>query len=73
MCLIAFAINSSSRWPLVMASNRDEFHDRPTLPLAMWKTASGQEIISGRGARAGGTQLGAASQGRVASLKNVRC
>ena len=72
MCLIAFAINVSPRWPLVVASNRDEFLDRPTWPLAKWKTASGQEIISGRDARAGGTWLGVTPGGRVAFLTNVR-
>ena len=72
MCLIAFAINASPRWPLVVASNRDEFLDRPTLPLAKWKTASGQEIISGRDARAGGTWLGVTPSGRMAFLTNVR-
>ena len=72
MCLIAFAINASARWPLVVASNRDEFYDRPTQPLAQWQTTSGQEIISGRDARAGGTWLGASLEGRVAFLTNVR-
>ena len=72
MCLIAFAINASARWPLVVAYNRDEFLDRPTLPLARWKTASGQEIISGRDGRAGGTWLGMTPTGRVAFLTNVR-
>lgn len=72
MCLIAFAINASRRWPLVIASNRDEYFDRPTLPLARWKSAAGQTIISGRDARAGGTWLGITLSGRVAFLTNVR-
>ena len=72
MCLIAFAINSCTSRPFVLASNRDEFLDRPTLPLARWKEASGQEIISGRDARAGGTWLGVTPHGRVAFLTNVR-
>ncbi|MDB5930554.1 MAG: hypothetical protein JWR60_2261 [Polaromonas sp.] len=72
MCLIAFAINASPHWPLVIASNRDEFLDRPTLPLACWQAASGQEIISGRDLRAGGTWLGMTPGGRMAFLTNVR-
>ena len=72
MCLAAFAINVSSRWPLVLASNRDEFFDRPALPLASWQTAEGRTIISGRDARAGGTWLGMSPGGRVALLTNVR-
>lgn len=72
MCLIAFAIHASDRWPLVVASNRDEFLDRPTLPLSNWKTESSQRILSGRDVRAGGTWLGATPGGRVAFVTNVR-
>ncbi|MDP3709619.1 MAG: NRDE family protein [Polaromonas sp.] len=72
MCLIAFAIGASARWPLVIASNRDEFLNRPTLPLGRWQTDAGQEIISGRDLRAGGTWLGLTPGGRVAFLTNVR-
>ena len=72
MCLAAFAINASSRWPLVLASNRDEFFDRPALALAAWQTQSGQRIVSGRDERAGGSWLAISPQGRVALLTNVR-
>ncbi len=72
MCLVAFAINASARWPLVIAANRDEFLDRSTLALARWQTGSGQEVISGRDLRAGGTWLGMTPDGRVAFLTNVR-
>lgn len=72
MCLAAFAINASAHWPLVIASNRDEFFDRPALPLARWQTAAGSNIISGRDVLAGGTWLGMTPSGRVALLTNVR-
>ncbi|SFC23957.1 Uncharacterized conserved protein, contains NRDE domain [Polaromonas sp. OV174] len=72
MCLIAFAINASARWPLVIAANRDEFLNRPTLPLARWQGPARQDIISGRDLRAGGTWLGMNPNGRVAFLTNVR-
>jgi uncharacterized protein with NRDE domain len=72
MCLIAFAIGASSKWPLVIASNRDEFLARPTLPLARWTTDAGKEVISGRDERAGGTWLGLNPDGRLAMLTNVR-
>jgi uncharacterized protein with NRDE domain len=72
MCLVAFAINSSARWPLVIAANRDEFLNRPTLPLSRWHSATGHEIIAGRDLRAGGTWLGISPGGRVAFLTNVR-
>jgi len=72
MCLIAFAIGASKRWPLVVAANRDEFLDRPTLPLARWTSEAGTEIFSGRDIRAGGTWLGLTVAGRIAMLTNVR-
>lgn len=72
MCLASFAINASSRWPLVLASNRDEFFDRPALPLATWQTAARQRIISGRDEQAGGSWLGMSPNGRIALLTNVR-
>lgn len=72
MCLLAFAIGMSSRWPLVIASNRDEFRDRPTEPLARWTTPDGATLLSGRDLRAGGTWMGCTPQGRVAILTNVR-
>lgn len=72
MCLIAFAIGTSPHWPLVLAANRDEQLNRPTLPLARWTTAEGRQIISGRDLLAGGTWLGATPGGRIAFLTNVR-
>lgn len=72
MCLIAFAIGASARWPLVIAANRDEFLDRPTLPLARWASDAGTDIISGRDIRAGGTWMGLSPGGRIAMLTNVR-
>lgn len=38
MCLIAFALNARPDCPLLIAANRDEFWDRPTLPLHSWTT-----------------------------------
>lgn len=69
---MALALGQSSRWPLVLASNRDEFHHRPALPLSRWTTPGGMEVISGRDLQAGGTWLGCTPGGRVALLTNVR-
>lgn len=72
MCLLAIAIGVSSRWPLVIASNRDEYRDRPTLPLAVWTTLGDVTVLSGRDLRAGGTWMGSTTHGRIALLTNVR-
>jgi uncharacterized protein with NRDE domain len=72
MCLIAMAWGVSAQYPLVIASNRDEFYARPTAPLAEWTTEDGHTIYSGRDLRDGGTWLGFAQNGRFAMLTNVR-
>lgn len=72
MCLMALALGLSSRWPLLMATNRDEFHERPTLALSRWTSADGNLVMSGRDLRAGGTWLGCSPTGRLALLTNVR-
>lgn len=72
MCLIAFAIGAHPSVPLLIASNRDEFFDRPTAPLHRWALPNGVDVTAGRDLRDGGTWLGLSGQGRVAMLTNVR-
>lgn len=68
MCVAAAAFRAHPRWRLVVIGNRDEFHERPTAPLARW----GDGIIAGRDLQAGGTWLGASETGRVALVTNLR-
>jgi uncharacterized protein with NRDE domain len=70
MCLIVFAWRPSHDIPLVLAANRDEFYDRPSLPLAAWEDTPG--IYGGRDLQAGGTWLGVGPDGRFAALTNIR-
>lgn len=70
MCLIAFALEPSSRFRLVLAANRDEFHDRPAAPAHWW--SSDQSVYAGRDMLAGGTWLGVNRAGRAAALTNFR-
>ncbi|MDP4299565.1 NRDE family protein [Leptothrix discophora] len=73
MCLVAWSIEQHARFPLVLASNRDEFHERPTAGLAWWPAqADGRQILAGRDLQAGGTWLGLGSRGRLAWLTNIR-
>lgn len=71
MCLIAFAIGTRPDRPLVLASNRDEFFDRPTSALHRWSELPAG-IWAGRDQQDGGTWLGVSETGRVALLTNVR-
>lgn len=72
MCLIAFAIGALPGAPLVVAGNRDEYHERPTAALHRWTLDDGTEVVGGRDLREGGTWLAATAAGRVAWLTNVR-
>ncbi|MDP3906811.1 NRDE family protein [Novosphingobium sp.] len=68
MCVAAIAWTAHPRWRLVAMGNRDEYHARPTAPLARW--AGG--MIAGRDEQAGGTWLGVADNGRFALVTNFR-
>ena len=72
MCLIAFSLGQSARFPMVVAANRDEFYRRPTAPLDWWTTESGHRVLSGRDLQSGGTWLAVSPDGRVAAVTNVR-
>src|SRR5215471_9219306 len=56
MCLLVLAWQAHPRYRLVVAANRDEFHDRPAAPLGKWPAPD--EILAGRDLRAFGTWLG---------------
>ncbi len=68
MCVAALAWAAHPRWRLVVAANRDEFHARPTAPLARWDNG----VIAGRDLEAGGTWLGVNDAGRFALVTNFR-
>lgn len=72
MCLVTLALGQHPRFPLVLASNRDEFFDRAALPLAWWQPREGVRVLSGRDLSGGGTWLGLSEAGRLALLTNVR-
>ena len=70
MCLILIAYRCHPRYPLLVAANRDEFHDRPTAPLAFWHDLP--QILAGRDLKADGTWLGVTQSGRFAAITNYR-
>lgn len=70
MCLAIIATKTLQNWPLIIIANRDELHNRPTLPADPWTDAP--HILGGRDLSAGGTWLGLSSQGRLALLTNYR-
>src|SRR4051812_48422746 len=55
MCLLVLAWRTHPRFRLVVAANRDEYHERPAAALAPWADNGG--IIGGRDLQANGTWL----------------
>ena len=73
MCLAAFALRAHPRFPLVVATNRDEFYARPTRAAGWWAdAASPRQVWAGRDEQGGGTWMGVTRAGRFALLTNVR-
>lgn len=70
MCLIALAWQAHTRYPLIVAANRDEFHARPTEHAGWWRHPAG--LFAGRDQRAGGAWCGMDQRGRFAAVTNVR-
>lgn len=70
MCLLVLAWQVHPRYRLVVAANRDEFHERPTAAMAKWP--SPDDIIAGRDLRAGGTWLAMDRARRFGVITNFR-
>ncbi|MEA2490593.1 MAG: hypothetical protein QOH21_2385 [Acidobacteriota bacterium] len=70
MCLIAIAHLASSRFPLVIAANRDEDHQRPTREAHAWDDAP--RVVGGRDVLHVGTWLAMTRDGRFGAVTNLR-
>ena len=70
MCLIAVAWQTHADFPLALAANRDEFHNRPAAAADWWDTQ--HEVFGGRDLLQGGSWLALSRHGRLAAVTNVR-
>lgn len=70
MCTTLFAFGQHIDYPLILLSNRDEFHQRRTAPAQPWPESPA--IIGGKDLEAGGTWLAASHSGRFGNLTNYR-
>ncbi len=75
MCLLVLAWQAHPRYRLIVAANRDEFHDRPAAALGKWSAREGHpsaEILAGRDLQAGGTWLALDRTRRFGVVTNYR-
>jgi uncharacterized protein with NRDE domain len=66
MCTLALEFKPQSKWPVVVAANRDEMLDRPSKGPFMWP----QGFLAPRDERAGGTWLGLTRNGMFVGVTN---
>ena len=70
MCLIAFAYQAHTTYPLIIIANRDEFYERPTATASFWQDVPG--ILAGRDLKLKGSWMGVSTSGRFAAITNFR-
>ncbi len=77
MCLIVFAWKLMPCTPLIVASNRDEYYNRPASPAAWWDKSPA--VFGGRDLQSGGTWMGITSKEnerrhtvKFAAITNIR-
>lgn len=70
MCLLVLAWNAHPRYRLIVAANRDEYHERPAAALDLWPAP--EHILAGRDLRAGGTWMGLDRRRRFGVVTNFR-
>jgi len=69
MCLLVLAWRRHPHFRVVVAANRDEFHERPSSPLAPWPDNG---IVGGRDLQANGAWFAAGPAGRFGIVTNFR-
>ncbi len=70
MCLLLIAYKRHPNYKLIVAANRDEFHERPTVPAHFW--TGDNSLLAGKDLKENGTWMGITKSGRFASLTNYR-
>ncbi len=70
MCLVFLSYNQHPKYPLIIVANRDEFFDRPALPLDYWP--ENNNLLAGKDLTGGGTWFGVTKTGYFAMLTNYR-
>ena len=70
MCLLLIDWQTHADYRVVIAANRDEFHDRPSAAAAWW--SDHPDLLGGRDLEAMGTWMAINRAGHFAAVTNVR-
>ncbi|MFC3120456.1 NRDE family protein [Agaribacter flavus] len=70
MCILFIAVQQHPDYPLIIAANRDEFHQRPTLKSSFWEPEA--QLLAGKDVTANGSWMGITRSGKLAALTNIR-
>ena len=70
MCLFLFAWKMHPKYSLIAVANRDEYHDRPSLPIERW--TDHPQVIAGRDLKHYGTWMGVTDSGKWSVVTNFR-
>ena len=70
MCLVVVAQGVHPDFPFILVANRDEFHDRPSLPMHWWQSPG--DVLAGKDELGGGTWLALNKAGDIAVVTNFR-
>ncbi|MCY4274703.1 MAG: NRDE family protein [Gammaproteobacteria bacterium] len=62
------AIGQHPEYPLIIAANRDEYHERPSRSMRFWEEQP--HILAGKDLREGGTWLGLTRSGYFCTITN---
>lgn len=72
MCLIVFSFDANKDYKFILAGNRDEYYERESLPFKWYRLSNGDELLSPKDLRAGGSWFGVTKKGKIAFLTNYR-
>ncbi len=70
MCTLAVALHAHSRWPVLVAANRDERLGRPAEGWALRQPPAGPRHVAPRDLVGGGTWIGLSATGLFVGLTN---
>ena len=71
MCTALLSLNQNKKFPIILSFNRDEFYDRESIPIKLYKNKK-KNIIFGRDSLGKGSWLGCNNLGKIAFILNLR-